>query len=399
MVSASASRPHSAWPRTSASPTSWRTAPDRRGPGRRAAADADTLRRLLGLAASGCTPEQPTARSRTPPWGGTALRRAGEHASARADADRPALWAAWGHLAHSVRTGENAFEALHGVDVWTHRGHPEQNAIFNDNMTALSSLVAAAVAAAYDFSGAVERRRRRRRPGRAAGGGARAARAPHRHGVRPARTWSPRHRRRERSSALRAGGGDAAASSTRCPAADGYLLKSILHDWPDDECVEILRTCRRGLDRGGVVLVVEMVLGRPGYEVEAAFSDLNMLVLPGGRERTEQEYAALFDAAGLRLTRSSTQTPGCRSSRPGSSGTASDSRVRTPRLLRAARRRARPTSTDHATPPPSQLDPADRGDGSRADGGGELPVVAGVLVGVGLGEVGDRLVELVVRPR
>jgi hypothetical protein len=45
------------------------------------------------------------------------------------------------------------------------------------------------------------------------------------------------------------------------------------------------------------------VLGRPGHEVDAAFSDLNMLVLPGGRERTEQQYGTLFDAAGLRLSR------------------------------------------------------------------------------------------------
>ena len=56
--------------------------------------------------------------------------------------------------------------------------------------------------------------------------------------------------------------------------------------------------------------MVETVLGKPGYEVEAAFSDLNMLVLPGGRERTEEEYAALFAAAGLGLTRVvDTQTP------------------------------------------------------------------------------------------
>jgi hypothetical protein len=82
-----------------------------------------------------------------------------------------------------------------------------------------------------------------------------------------------------------------------------YLLKSILHDWADDECREILGTCRRGLADGGSVLVVETLLGRPGHEVDAAFSDLNMLVLPGGRERTEQEYAALFDVAGLRLAR------------------------------------------------------------------------------------------------
>ena len=46
-----------------------------------------------------------------------------------------------------------------------------------------------------------------------------------------------------------------------------------------------------------------MVLGRPGHEREAAFSDLNMLVGPGGRERSEEEYAALFEHAGLRLTR------------------------------------------------------------------------------------------------
>ena len=52
-----------------------------------------------------------------------------------------------------------------------------------------------------------------------------------------------------------------------------------------------------------MVLVVEQVLGRPGYEVGAAFADLNMLVGPGGRERTEAEYAALFERAGLRLTR------------------------------------------------------------------------------------------------
>jgi hypothetical protein len=87
------------------------------------------------------------------------------------------------------------------------------------------------------------------------------------------------------------------------PPADAYLLKSIIHDWPDDRCVDILRTCARSLRPGGVVLVVETVLGRPGHEVQAAFSDLNMLVMPGGRERTKEEYAALFTAAGLALTR------------------------------------------------------------------------------------------------
>jgi hypothetical protein len=213
----------------------------------------------------------------------------------------PELWAAWGHLGHSVRTGENAFEAMHGVDVWTHRqARPDQNEIFNDNMTALTSTVAAAVAEAYDFSGfshVVD-----------VGGG---------QGILLEAVLS-RHPRVsgtvfDRDHVVATEPIDPALAprwSAACgsffdavPDADAYLLKSILHDWPDDRCVDILRTCRRSLAPDGVVLVVETLLGRPGFEVHAAFSDLNMLVMPGGRERTEQQYAALFAAAGLELTR------------------------------------------------------------------------------------------------
>ena len=212
----------------------------------------------------------------------------------------PAIWSAWGHLAHSVRTGENAFEDLHGVDVWTHRErHPEQNAVFNDNMTSLSYRVAAGVAGAYDFSGVssvID-----------VGGGKgillEAVLARHEnltgtvfdlpHVVATAPISA------ELAPRWAAIGGSFFES---VPAADAYLLKSVLHDWPDDKCIEILGSCRAALNDGGVVLLVERVLGQPGYEVMTAFSDLNMLVLPGGRERTEQEYAVLFEAAGFRLS-------------------------------------------------------------------------------------------------
>jgi hypothetical protein len=216
----------------------------------------------------------------------------------------PALWAAWGHLRHSVTTGENAFSALHGTDVWSHRAaHPEHNAIFNDNMTMLSSMVADAVATAYDFSdlsSVVD-----------VGGG---------HGILLATILS-RHPHLtgtvfDLEQAVADGPPAAAPAAVasrwtvetgsffeRVPSGDALVLKSVLHDWPDDRCVEILTVCRDALPEDGVVLVVETVLGRPGHEVVAAFSDLNMLVLPGGRERTEDEYAALFAPAGLRLTR------------------------------------------------------------------------------------------------
>jgi hypothetical protein len=213
-----------------------------------------------------------------------------------------ALWAAWGHLGHSVRTGENAFEALHGVDVWAHRrAHPERNEVFNQAMAAQSAAAAAAVVAAYDFSGAASV---------VDVGGGQGALLEAVLAANPAlvgtvfdqahalpaaapTTASPSVARRWRT---RAG-----SFFEEVPAADAYLLKLVLHDWPDDECVQILRTCRRSLIAGGSVLVVETVLDRPGQEQFAAFSDLNMLVLPGGRERTERQYTALLDAAGLRL--------------------------------------------------------------------------------------------------
>ncbi len=213
----------------------------------------------------------------------------------------PTHWAAWGHLHHSVSTGDNAFESLHGVDVWTHRvHHPEENEVFNDNMASLTLAVAVAVAEAYDFkdvTSVVD-----------VGGGKGALlarvleRYPHLTGTvfdlaHAVGTEPPIPELASRWSAV------SGSFFEEVPAADAYLVKSILHDWPDDRCVDILRTLRRGLNDDGVVLVVEMVRGRAGYERAAAFSDLNMLVMPGGRERSEAEFGALFAAAGLQLTR------------------------------------------------------------------------------------------------
>ena len=78
---------------------------------------------------------------------------------------------------------------------------------------------------------------------------------------------------------------------------DAYLLKSVLHDWEDDPAIEILRTCRRAARAGTALLVIERQFALPATKL----SDLNMLVGPGGRERTVAEYAALLAAAGYQL--------------------------------------------------------------------------------------------------
>jgi hypothetical protein len=87
---------------------------------------------------------------------------------------------------------------------------------------------------------------------------------------------------------------------------DAYVLKWIIHDWEDPESIQILGACRAAMGREAAVLMIERDLGPANEEPEAKFSDLNMLVNPGGRERTWDEYAALFEQAGLRLE---TSTP------------------------------------------------------------------------------------------
>jgi hypothetical protein len=265
-------------------------------------ADEETLSRLLrALVAAGVYDEVDGRYANTPLGEGLRSDVPGSLRPLARTLQDPALWAAWGHLKHSVRTGETAFEALHGVDVWTHReAEPEQNAIFNDTMAALTTHVARAVASTYDFRDVhsiVD-----------VGGGQgvllEAILTEHQqlHGT----VFDLAHvvAEKPKSPALRDRWSAAAGSFfEELPPADAYLLKSILHDWHDDRCVDILRTCAATLNPGGVVLVVEVVLDRPGHELGAAFSDLNMLVLPGGRERTEQQFATLLEASGLRLNR------------------------------------------------------------------------------------------------
>jgi len=88
--------------------------------------------------------------------------------------------------------------------------------------------------------------------------------------------------------------------------ADAYIMKSVIHDWDDDRCVRILDNCRRAMNSGGKVLIVEPVVPaevKPSFALlGVVMSDLNMLMNTGGRERTEDEFESILRSAGLRLT-------------------------------------------------------------------------------------------------
>jgi O-methyltransferase domain/Dimerisation domain len=218
---------------------------------------------------------------------------------------RPYYRAAWSELLHTVRTGENAFRHVHGVDPWTYRAErPDESAVFDRAMESSTRSSIPAVLQAYDFGrfGTVVD----------VGGGngtlltALLEAYPGLRGV----VFDQPHvvdaaavliRERGLSDRCRI---EAGSFFESVPAGgDAYVLKHIVHDWENAEAVAILRTVQRAAPPGAAVLVLERELGAPNETPAAKLGDLNMLVVPGGRERTEQEYAALFDTAGLEYVR------------------------------------------------------------------------------------------------
>jgi hypothetical protein len=265
---------------------------------------APTLYRLLrALAACGVLHESDDGRFSLTPIG--AYLRTDHPESMRPSVQhigRSYMREAWADLGHSVRTGENAFTALHGEDVWTWRKHePAEATVFDRSMASQSAGIGAAVAGAFDFS--------RRTVVADIGGGSGAVLAgilaaqPHLRGMlfdQPAVVANPEELAR-------------AGVAVRCEVvggsffegvpggADVYLMKAILHDWEDPECVAILRAIRREILADGALLVVERVIGPPNADLEGKLSDLHMLVMPGGRERTEAEWTELLRDGGFEL--------------------------------------------------------------------------------------------------
>ena len=84
---------------------------------------------------------------------------------------------------------------------------------------------------------------------------------------------------------------------------DVYMLSHVIHDWTEAQCVTILGNCRAAMKPGGRLLIVETVLPGGDTPHPGKLLDMAMLVMPGGQERTEEEYAALLSKAGFRLTR------------------------------------------------------------------------------------------------
>nr|CBH32102.1 putative O-methyltransferase [Streptomyces albaduncus] len=212
----------------------------------------------------------------------------------------------WAGLADSVRTGDPAFARVHGQDVWEYmRDRADVSTVFDDAMTEASRQLIAPVVDAYDFGGTgtlVD----------VAGGhgallAAILAAHPGLRGLlydRPEVVEGAKQTFQDRGvdDRVEIVAGDFFDSVPE--GKDAYLLSNVIHDWDDEPSLTILGNCRRALAEGGRVLLVEAVMPeRDASSPTVTLMDLNMLVLCGGKQRTETEFAELLGRAGLRLTR------------------------------------------------------------------------------------------------
>ncbi len=273
----------------------------------RVGADADALRRLLrALIGKGIFRHRRDGRYELNSLAFTL----------RSDAPVSMTWAAqfygsreqrerWTLLVDSVRTGNAVVPALRGKESFDYFAEqPELAELFNQTMTSISELTDASVVAGYDFSAyptIVD-----------VGGGhgpllaAILAAAPASRGVLydlPRVVASAPSLLRKHNVADRVRIAEGSFFDSVPGGGDAYVLKNIMHDWPDEKAVRILRNVRAAAGRRATVLLVELVIPNHERDFPGKWADLEMLLNLASRERTAAEYRELLSQAGFRMTR------------------------------------------------------------------------------------------------
>jgi orsellinic acid C2-O-methyltransferase len=273
--------------------------------------DAALLGRLLkALAALGVLTEAEDGRFANAEMG--SLLRSDVEGSLRSTAigmGEDSWWRAWGALPRAASSGGVPYELAHGRTFWQEMAdEPAVAARFNSFMSGRAQIFAPQLLRQFDFSGALHIVD--------VGGGV---------GALLAGILQAHPRTQGTLFDLPAGLAGAPAYlrargvESRCTlvagsffdsvptGADVYILRDILHDWPDDRAAEILRACRSAMTAGAKLLVIDAVLPARATDDPAALTkflyDINMFVLFGARERTEHELRGMLEAASFTVER------------------------------------------------------------------------------------------------
>jgi hypothetical protein len=212
---------------------------------------------------------------------------------------------AWGELLYSVRTGKIAFDKVFGRPVFEFLSrNPEQAAIFDKAMVGVHGRETSAMLDVYDFSKFASV------TDIGGGNGSTLCGILKRHSSIHGTLFDLPGVTQRAGAAV-----DAAGLSDRIHlvagdffesipgGADAYVLRHIIHDWDEDKAIRILTNVRQAIGEDGRLLVVESVIPAGNEPFFGKLLDVTMLVIPGGQERTEQEYRDLFGKAGFRLAR------------------------------------------------------------------------------------------------
>lgn len=214
--------------------------------------------------------------------------------------------ATWNDLERTLRTGDNAFERVFGMDVWHwFDKHPDEREMFAQAMMGITVADAPVIAKLYPF---------REIQTLCDVGGGRGTllsellvRHPHLRGVlvdAPGVLQSARGLLAQRGVSDRVELSPGSFFESVPAGADAYLLKNVLHDWDDARCKIILSTVRRAMKPGQRLLLVEILTPRHEHDNVSAFVDVHMMmVCSNGRERSRAELEALLRATGFEAAR------------------------------------------------------------------------------------------------
>ncbi|MFD7914433.1 methyltransferase [Streptomyces sp. NPDC059752] len=215
---------------------------------------------------------------------------------------QPALQQAYAALGHSIRTGESAFEHVHGTDLFSYlTARPEMGQIFNNAMGEIVGHLQSVAVASYDLTGT------RKIVDIGGGHGYLVARILQRYPQMRGVVFDLPEVVPGAVEVLTEAGvidrGETASGDylSAVPAdADAYVISHVVHQLSDEEAITVLRNIREVMDPAGRVVILDPVIPEGDVPHPGKFLDIVMMALTPGRERTEAEFAALFKAAGLR---------------------------------------------------------------------------------------------------